>query len=298
MLILPSVNAINYHGSINGDTTPPVTEIILDPAAPTGNNGWYISNVEVTFIATDDESGVKDTYYSINSCQWITYTEPFELNDDGKTVIDYFSIDNAGNIETPHVNKIKMDQTYPVAQVTWTHDWQGNLHFIVTIFDVISGEDLVEFYIGDILQYTDFEAPYEWTINLNKIPNVKMLSFYCYDEAGLYDIASPLEEEITVYITHPKKAIYSYGQKILPFFMPLILRGPTFVQADTGTTHEIDYIEYWVNDELQYIDDSPPFDEMFAFVGKPFSRTKIKVVAYTIEGAHNYDEITIWRFFP
>ena len=51
------------------DTTPPVTTISLNPPAPNGDNGWYVTNITVTLNATDDESGVKVTYYAIDGGQ-------------------------------------------------------------------------------------------------------------------------------------------------------------------------------------------------------------------------------------
>ena len=48
------------------DTTPPVTTHSLDPPEPDGWNGWYVSDVNVTLTATDDESGVKEIKYCVN----------------------------------------------------------------------------------------------------------------------------------------------------------------------------------------------------------------------------------------
>ena len=47
------------------DTTPPRTTHALDPATPDGDGGWYVSPVEVTLNATDNEggSGVDTTEY-------------------------------------------------------------------------------------------------------------------------------------------------------------------------------------------------------------------------------------------
>ena len=41
------------------DTTPPTIQgAALDPASPSGQNGWYTSNVSVSWTVTDDESAI------------------------------------------------------------------------------------------------------------------------------------------------------------------------------------------------------------------------------------------------
>ena len=47
------------------DTTPPRTTHALDPAQPDGDGNWYVSPVEVTLNATDNDggSGVDRTEY-------------------------------------------------------------------------------------------------------------------------------------------------------------------------------------------------------------------------------------------
>lgn len=43
------------------DTTAPVISYVLDPAAPDGNNGWYRSDVALTWTVTDPESSFSTT---------------------------------------------------------------------------------------------------------------------------------------------------------------------------------------------------------------------------------------------
>ncbi|HYH59413.1 MAG TPA: hypothetical protein VD790_09370 [Thermoleophilaceae bacterium] len=82
--------------------------------------GWRQSPVEVTLTATDDRSGVATTYYSVGTAP-TDPLEPFEVYDpaakpvlaDGE-MIEYFSIDNAGNTEPVRTSpKAKVDQVAP-----------------------------------------------------------------------------------------------------------------------------------------------------------------------------------------
>jgi hypothetical protein len=98
------------------DTTPPATTIILDPPEPDGNNGYYITNVTFSFIATDDESGVKETYWRYYPSTWEIYSEPI-LIDYGSFIIEYYSVDNAGNIEDVKSTIVRVDYRIPFTKI-------------------------------------------------------------------------------------------------------------------------------------------------------------------------------------
>ena len=97
-----------------GDTTPPTTTHVLDPAEPDGEEDWYVTPVEVTLNATDNEggSGVDVTEYRFaGEEEWTTYTGPFTVDDEGSHTIQYRSTDNEGNTETPKSVSVKVDAT-------------------------------------------------------------------------------------------------------------------------------------------------------------------------------------------
>ena len=170
MAIIPLVSSLSSEksgtsikiyecGSRNNDTTPPVTTAILNPAEPNGDNGWYTSDVRITLNATDNESGVKVTYY-FKAGQWQKYTGPFNLFEDCPSTW-FFSVDNAGNVETPKNINLKIDQTDPIINLSYWLDF-NKVIFIATCSDVKSGMARVEFYMQGVLQFVDTEPPYEW----------------------------------------------------------------------------------------------------------------------------------------
>ncbi|MBU0498192.1 MAG: hypothetical protein KKG04_09625, partial [Candidatus Thermoplasmatota archaeon] len=65
--------------------------------------------------------------------------------------------------------------------------------------------------------------------------------------------------DIVVSITYPETAVYMNGQKLFPFFVPLILHGVTYVLTVIETTVEIERVEFWINGVLQFVDDAVPF---------------------------------------
>jgi hypothetical protein len=78
---------------ISIDMTPPDTELSTE---------WYYSNGTIVLIATDSVSGVAHTYYRTDGASWIEYSGPFQFSAAaGMNVIEYYSVDNAGNEEWP-----------------------------------------------------------------------------------------------------------------------------------------------------------------------------------------------------
>jgi PKD repeat protein/type 1 glutamine amidotransferase len=98
-----------------GDTTPPTTTHVLDPAQP-GAGGWYTSPVEVSLDATDNEggSGVEKTEYRFaGAAAWTAYDDPITVDEDGERTIEYRSTDADGNVENIRRVTLKVDATDP-----------------------------------------------------------------------------------------------------------------------------------------------------------------------------------------
>ncbi len=93
--ILPS-SVLNK--SQSSDLTKPITNVSLKGNKTT--DGSYISSVQATLQAVDDNSGVLKTEYSLNNgVTWLKYVEPFTINTRGGVKIIYKSTDKAGNVE-------------------------------------------------------------------------------------------------------------------------------------------------------------------------------------------------------
>ena len=94
------------------DTTPPATAYLLEGSQ--GQNGWYTSRLTVKLIATDGGAGVATTYYRINAGPWQTGNQ-FQLSTDGYYVLEFYSVDSAGNVETSFPVQVKLDTAAPGA---------------------------------------------------------------------------------------------------------------------------------------------------------------------------------------
>ncbi len=104
--------------NVGVENTAPVTASALNPAAPNGLNGWYISDVELSLSATDECSGVERTEFSTDGgSTWQPYTGTIVLSQEGTTTVLYRSVDRAGNIEGAGSTTVKIDKSAPTVQV-------------------------------------------------------------------------------------------------------------------------------------------------------------------------------------
>ncbi|MEA2054442.1 MAG: lamin tail domain-containing protein [Candidatus Thermoplasmatota archaeon] len=156
--------AVPTPGTTNGggDTTDPVTTLTLDPAEyPVW--GWYVTNVTVTLDATDDDSGVNYTKYKIGEGDWMDYTQPFVVENDGNNTVEYYSVDIAGNQEEHKFAYVKIANLSSDLEVTPT---SANWNETKTI-DVHNVQGSASLYDPDGIQ-VEGPSTYEYT----RWPNV------------------------------------------------------------------------------------------------------------------------------
>jgi len=151
------LSAINAYGegprsgavSAEPDGTPPVTSASL--SGHLGNEGWWLSTVTVTLTASDDNSGVASTSFRVDGGGWQTYPSPIQVSGDGEHTVDFYSTDNAGNVEGWHSVGFRIDATAPQTAISldgtagdgyWFH---SAVTVNVTATDAGSGVDSIEY---------------------------------------------------------------------------------------------------------------------------------------------------------
>ncbi|MFQ5811071.1 MAG: OmpL47-type beta-barrel domain-containing protein, partial [Armatimonadota bacterium] len=97
------------------DTAPPGTEVDLE--GTTGDDGWYVTPVNVIFLASDATSGVNETLYRVDGGPWLPYSTSLALQADGTHLVEYRSVDRAGNVETVHELEVRIDRTRPALEL-------------------------------------------------------------------------------------------------------------------------------------------------------------------------------------
>jgi hypothetical protein len=98
--------------TVEKDVTPPVTTCTLEG---TMQGDVYISNVTVTLTATDDTSGVADTFYKLDGGSYAEYTAPLIVSDEGEHTVYFYSMDTMGNQETEKSSTFTIQREQPPA---------------------------------------------------------------------------------------------------------------------------------------------------------------------------------------
>ena len=96
------------------DASAPFTVLTTSPAGPDGQNGWFLTAVNLSFAAVDNTSGVAGTFFAVNG------GAPSEgngtlLGQGGEYNVSFWSEDNVGNVEPAGNVTIKIDLSTPVA---------------------------------------------------------------------------------------------------------------------------------------------------------------------------------------
>lgn len=186
---------------IKPDEVAPVTTCSL--SGQMGNEGWYTGAVTVDLTAEDDLSGVYQTWYRVDGGSWTLYEGRFKVSTDGQHTVEYYSIDNVGNVETIKSCSFKIDATAPTASITTPQEGYiyimgrqlfrnplggtiiiGGITFEATASDATSGVDYVHFSV-DGMDYDDASSPYSvYWHKFDFLPKTYTLTVTPYDVAG------------------------------------------------------------------------------------------------------------------
>jgi len=98
------------------DIIAPITKVDYDGL-------WHLADFTITITATDNLTGVAETYYRYNNGQIqnvSSHGQPWIISESANNTLEYWSIDNAGNEELPHkvLTEIKLDKTAPTMSIT------------------------------------------------------------------------------------------------------------------------------------------------------------------------------------
>ena len=93
------------------DTTDPTTT--ASGLQPDVHTGWR-STSQVVSLSAGDGSGsqVTATYYTLDGGGQQTYTEPFTVSGNAQHVVTYWSVDNAGNVESTHIGYVNISNPF------------------------------------------------------------------------------------------------------------------------------------------------------------------------------------------
>ncbi len=158
------------------DITPPTTQ----SDAP---SNWVNHSVTVTLTATDNLAGVAKTYYRVDGGSWNLYSNGITISTEGNHTLEFYSVDNAGNVESVKTAYVKIDLTAPQTQVISNYTWgswtNDTVYFKFNATDSLSGVKEIYWKIdnGSWNLYNGNEISYS-------IEGNHTLYYYAVDNAG------------------------------------------------------------------------------------------------------------------
>ncbi|MEN8156666.1 MAG: hypothetical protein ABFS10_06935 [Bacteroidota bacterium] len=100
---------------VYADGMTPVTSssFSLSPVHKDDHDIYYGQNLLVDLKTSDQMSGVKELYYSINQRPYQPFTEPLGFSEEGDHQLKYFAVDHVGNAEEESVLEFTVDTNPP-----------------------------------------------------------------------------------------------------------------------------------------------------------------------------------------
>jgi hypothetical protein len=229
------------------DSVPPTTTVYF--IGTLGDNSWYVSPVMITLTATDDMTGVDYTMYKLDSASWNIYTSPFTVSDDATHTIEYYSVDNNGNIEPVKSADFKIDQKPPMTTHTFSgvegkNGWYITLNIILNSVDNTSGVDHTYIKI-DSSVWTEYTVPIVFTSD-----GIHTFEYYSIDNAGNEE---PVKGPFTIKLDPTPPEITLTKQQIDLFTI-------NFIADVSDGASGVDYVEFFVDGDLQYNDTIAPYE--------------------------------------
>ncbi len=202
----------SFGESSNSNTV--LAKLIVDTEAPvtTANapTRWTNQSAVVVLTATDNETGVANTYYSLNNGVYVNGTS-LNVIEEGVNHISFYSVDKAGNVEVAQTIGIKIDKTAPITEISPIPGW---LNKSVTVnlnaYDTQSGVTKT-FYSINGSDYAEGAA-----FNVDK-DGINQISFYSFDEAGNLEKAKTVEVKVdrTAPVTTSDASAVSFKEPVI-----------------------------------------------------------------------------------
>jgi large repetitive protein len=167
-----------------GESDPSETvlaKLIIDEEAPVTTSDasadWTNKAVTVHLSATDNETGVAATYYSVNGSGFAEGTT-FTVEGEGVHKVSFYSIDKVGNKEEVKTTDVKIDKTKPETSSDLSDNWAtADVQVKLTAADQLSGVSKTYY----SLDGTEFAEGTAFTVSGDGVHTVK---FYSVDQAG------------------------------------------------------------------------------------------------------------------
>lgn len=284
--------------SSRDDMTPPVTVAVFNPQ---GWNGFWQPGVTMTLNATDNESGVNVTYFRCNNGSWQVYSEGIVFVIEGVTVVQFYSVDNAGNIEDVKQVEVKIDGTPPIVSASdppWPngqHGWYiSNVTVTLTAVDpILAGSTTPGSGVKEL--WWRYSPNHEWqpyTGPFNISQYHPSFETYCKDNVGNKVYGKPISLKFDQ--TPPE----------ITLFREKIVNNLVFVAKAVDRESGVNYVEFHLMGGHCYTDTEAPFE----WIDSLNENITVEAIAYNYAGLSASDDtpeaptvivhVTVWATDP
>jgi len=240
------VGAKDYYPlTIKPDHIPPVT--IATPTGSMGTNSWYVSNVTISVSAKDVGRGVNATYFRNSTTgTWSEYSAPVVFTSSGSYTVQFFSVDNASNIESVQSLAFKIDKDAPIGSISIdsgvAYANETLVTLVLTASDVDSGVNQVR-YSNDSVTWSSwqkFTSTKAWTLPSGD--GIKTVYYQVRDNASLL---SNFSDTIVLDVTVPIGTLTINGNMTYTNSLAVTL---TVAASDiTSGVNQIRFSNYSIN---------------------------------------------------
>ncbi|WP_373232934.1 OmpL47-type beta-barrel domain-containing protein [Cohnella sp.] len=179
-----------------GESEPSNTvlaKLIIDTEAPVTKAeapaGWTNQSQIVTLSATDNETGVANTFYALNDGEFTAGTS-VTVDKEGVNKVSFYSVDKVGNTEAVQTISVKIDLTLPSTKVSEIPAWFTQTAVLdLTATDAHSGVAKTYYSVNG----SDYVEGNSITVDIEGASEV---SFYSVDQAGNKEPAHSVEVKI------------------------------------------------------------------------------------------------------
>ena len=167
---------------------PPAVTAAVTPAAPDGQNGWYVSTPTVSVTATDDTGSTPTIEYSTDGSTWMPWTGPLPVPD-GNWTYRSRATDGVGAVSTPVSLPVQVDRTAPSTTATAAPGATIITPVTVTLnaTDAVSGVARTRYQVGGGA-WTAYTGPFTVTPQ----SSAQTVAYYSTDTAGHVETAHQL----------------------------------------------------------------------------------------------------------
>ncbi|HON17628.1 MAG TPA: hypothetical protein PK990_00495 [Salinivirgaceae bacterium] len=169
------------------DSRPPKTQIRFDykVSFKRGDKLFFKAETPIELTAYDEMSGVEKILYSIDRAPYQEYQNPIQLTEEKEYFLQYYSVDNVGNVEKIKTQTIVIDKTPPSSSIIIKKDRHENIVSGKTAIEIVtedpgSGTKVLRYRL-DNQQYRIYSGPIQ-TQYLSE--GEHKLEFYAEDNLG------------------------------------------------------------------------------------------------------------------